>query len=381
MFAVSTVGNVLVGGSTNGFDLFVALKAASVTNSNFTGTYFTGALENDVSGSCGNANCIDSFSGSVAPNGQGVGTQHARLVGFDFSAYDYTSDLVYNFPSSGMYNDKVFEWILGANGLGFLQVGTSTFYTLIIGFQAKPASGSGTLLNPDGIVNAASFAPITNSVAPGEYVALFGSGLASNAKASLLPLPTSLGGAQLAVNGTPAPLYATAPTLITALLPTATPANDFAAFQLNANGSVPSPVTLYTAATAPGVFTSTADGIGPADLFHSDYTFVTQSNPARAGENLFFYATGLGLTNPAVGDGVAAPNPPAMVTDQNLSVDIFDSQGKVTTVKVAFAGLVPGLAGVYQLNFTMPSGVASGVGYLELSTTDGFTSQAKIYSQ
>ncbi len=380
-FAVSTDGNILVGGNPNGFDLFVALKSGSpAANAMFSGTYFTGALENDVSGSCGEANCIDSFYGSAAPGGQGTGTRHSRLVGFNFSAFDFTTDLIYNFSSAGTFNDGVFQWLLGSNGEGVLQVGMGEFYTLIVSFQAAQFSGTGVSLNPQGILNAASFAPITNSVAPGQYVALFGSGLGSSAQASALPLPTTLGGAQIAVNGAAAPLLATSPTLITALVPNATPPNDFAAFQLSSGGSSPSPVTLYTASTAPGVFTSAANGIGPAEVFHSNNTLVTQNSPAAAGETVFFYATGLGATNPPVGDGAAAPsNPPAMVTDTNLSVDIFDSQGNANTATVSFAGLVAGLAGVYQVNFTIPSGTASGSGYLEVGTTDGFTSQSQIF--
>ena len=183
----------------------------------------------------------------------------------------------------------------------------------------------------------------------------------------------------MSVDGTGSPLLATAPTLITGLTPNATPAYDFATFQVNA-GSSSNAVTLYTASTAPGVFTSTANGVGPADLFHTDYTYVTQSSPAAVGETVFFYATGLGATTPVVADGAAAPgSPAATVTDQNLAVDIYDSQGNATTANVAFAGLVPSLAGVYQVNITIPSGVASGQGYLDVNTTDGYTSAAKIF--
>jgi uncharacterized protein (TIGR03437 family) len=381
-FAVSTDGNILVGGNPGGFDLFVGLKSASsVSNNTFSGTYFTGALENDTSGTCGNSNCIDSFYGSVAATGQGSGTQHARDVGFDFSAYDYTSDVTYNFPSSGVFNDGLFQWMLGANGEAVMQVGTGNFYTLILGVQAKVSTSSGLSLNPNGVVNAASFAPITNSIAPGEYVALFGSSLASNGQAASLPLPTNLGNSQMTVNGTLAPLLATSPVLITGMVPNATPPYAYATFQVSTSSSKSNPVTLYTAATAPGVFTSTADGIGPADLFHLNYTYVTQNSPMTAGESVFFYATGLGATNPVVADGAAAPSvsPLAIVTDTNLAVDFFDSQGNVTTANVGFAGLVPGLAGVYQVNITVPSGVASGMGYLEVNTTDGYTSQAKVF--
>ncbi len=381
-FAVSTDGNILLGGSANGFDLFVGMKSASsVSNNTFGGVYFNGALENDASGSCGVTNCIDSFYGSIASNGQGAGTEHLRDTGFAFSVFDYTLDVGYSFPSNGVYNDGLFEWMLGAGGEGLLQVGTGEFYTLIVGFQAQQFSGTGVFLNPDGIENSASFAPITNSVAPGEYVILFGSGLATSAQATTLPLPATLGGSRATVDSTSAPLLGTAPTLLNVLLPNETPTYSFATFQVTGNSSPSNQVTVYTASTAPGVFTSTANGVGPADVFHSNYTYVTQSSPAVAGEPLFFYATGLGATTPVVPDGAAAPSSPsaAMVNDPNLFVDIYDSSGNFNSVQIDFAGLTPTLAGVYQVNFTVPSGVASGIGYLEVSTTDGYTSEAKIY--
>lgn len=381
-FAVSTDGNILLAGNPNGYDLMVGVKAASsVTNATYAHTYFQGGLENPVD-SCGQTNCMDSFYGSVLPNTLGQGTQHERLVGFDFTAFDYTSDLIYSFPSNGVYNDGVeFEWLLSANGEALLQVGLDGYYTLITQFQAPSFSGSGAYINPDGIVNSASFAPITNDVAPGEYVSLFGTSLATTASATSLPLPATLGGATVAVNSISAPLLSTSSTLVNAFVPNETElANGgygYAVFQGSTNS-----VTLYTASTAPGVWTSTANGIGPADVFHGNYTYVTANSPAAIGEGLFFYANGLGATTPAVADGAAAPSSPlATVNDPYLAIDIYDSTGNDTVVTTFTAVLAPSLAGVYQVNFTVPAGIAAGECYLDVSTTDGYTSEAKIYIQ
>jgi len=386
-FAVSPDGNILVGGNPNGFDLLVAVRSASsVSNATFIGTYFQGALENDVQSPCSSdCNSIDSFYGSMALNGIGDGTEHLRDTGFDYSAYDYTSDVPYNFASNakGIYNDGEFEWMLSANGEALLQVGDAGFYTLVVAFQAQTYSGTGVFLNPVGIVNSASFAPITNDVAPGEYVTLFGSGMGTTAGAPSLPLPDTLGGASVMVDSIPAPLLLASAGLLNILLPNETPTYDFATFVVSVGSASSKPVTVYTASTAPGVFTSTANGVGPADVFHLNYTYVTSANPAVAGETLFFYATGLGATTPSVPDGAAAPStlPLAQVNDPNLEVDIFDSSGNDTTVTIASAVLVPTLAGVYQINFTVPSGLASGTAYLDVGTTDGYTSEAKISIQ
>jgi uncharacterized protein (TIGR03437 family) len=384
-FAVSKDGNLLVGGNPNGFDLWVAVRSAtSVSNATFVGTYFQGALENTIQSDCStDCNSMDAFYGSMALNGEGAGTQHLREAVWDIPVFDYTSDVNYGFPSSGVYNDgALFEWMLSANGEALLQVGIAPYYTLIVAFQAQTYSGTGVFLNPIGIVNSASFAPITNSLAPGEYVTLFGSGLGTAAPALSLPLPDTLGGASVTVDSVSAPLLSASPGLLNIFLPNETPPYDLATFGVSVGGSNSNQVTLYTASTAPGVFTSTANGIGPADLFHLNYTYVTAANPAVAGETLFFYSTGLGMTTPVVPDGAAAPSSPlAQVYDPNLEVDIFDSSGNDTTVTIASAALVPTLAGVYQINFMVPSGLASGEGYLDVGTTDGFTSEAKIFIQ
>jgi uncharacterized protein (TIGR03437 family) len=376
-FAVSADGNILVGGSPNDYDLLVAVRSASsVSNATFIGTYFQGALENDVN-TCGQPNCIDSFYGAAALNGIGQGTEHLRDVGYNFTAYDYTSDVAYSVPSNGLSSSSAFESIYAANGEAALLIGLNGYYTLIVEFQAPSDSGKGVYLNPLGIVNSASFAPITNSVAPGEYVTLFGSGLGNAAGAQTLPLPLTLGSASVTVDSVSAPLLSTSSGLLNIFMPNETPPYDFATYQVDGSSNQ---VTVYTASTAPGVFTSTANGIGPADVFHLNYTYVTAANPAVAGETLFFYSTGLGTTSPPVADGAAAPSSPlASVTDANLEVDIYDSAGNDTSVTIGGAALVPTLAGVYQINFTVPSGLASGEGYLDVGTTDGYTSEAKIY--
>lgn len=390
-FAVSPDGNILVGGSPNDFDLLVAIRStSSATNAGFIGTYFQGALENNIE-SCGQPNCMDSFYGSMALNGQEAGTEHLRETGYNFAAFDYTSDVAYNIASNGTYNDGVYQWFLSANAEAFLQVGVAScssantvcYYTLVVGFQVPTFTGTGVFLNPIGIVNSASFAPITNSVAPGEYVTLFGSGLGSTATATTLPLPTTLGGSTVTVDSVSAPILVAESGLLNIFMPNETPPYDFATYQVSNGGKNSSQITLYTASTAPGVFTSTANGVGPADVFHLNYTYVTQANPAVIGETLLFYSNGLGATTPPVADGAAPPStsPLASVNDPNLEVDIFDSVGNDTLVTITSAVLAPNLPGVYQINFVVPAGVAAGEGYLDVGTTDGFTSEAKIFIQ
>jgi uncharacterized protein (TIGR03437 family) len=379
---VSQDGNLMLGGSPAGFDIFVGVKAGSgLTNGSFQGTYLFAGLENsDASGGSGTPNFIDSFYGSRNSNGQGTAITHLRLVGFDFVAYDYTTDETFNFASDGTFNDGTLQNLLGANGQAGIAVGTGPDYSLTLQLQAKQVSGTGVFLNPLGIVNSASFAPITNSVAPGEVVTLFGSGLASaTLQAGALPLPQTLGGVQVMVNRTPAPLFFVSSTQISIVVPFDIPAFDLATFIVTNNGIASNPVTLYTAPTAPGVFSTTQNGVGPAAVTHANGTLVSASNPATVGETLVLYLTGLGSVTPSVSDGAAGPLKPLSNVDASVTVELQDVKGNYyTSPNVSFAGLAPGFAGLYQVNFVVPSRVPSGQAYVNVGTDDAYTTETKI---
>src|SRR5258708_37370894 len=129
----------------------------------------------------------------------------------------------------------------------------------------------------------------------------------------------------------------------------------------------------------------TWDEITPAAVTHANGAMVTQSNPAKAGETLVVYVNGLGAVSPGVSDGAAAPTSPlSKVVDQNVLVEIQDQNGNFYSTTLVFAGLAPTFAGLYQINFPMPSGsnaVPSGQAWLNIGTTDSYTTEAKLFVQ
>jgi uncharacterized protein (TIGR03437 family) len=389
-FAVSSDGNILVAGSASGFDLFVGVKApsGSASNSAYQGTYYSAALENDASGLANGANLLDSFYGSTLALGQGNLIMHQRLDYFDSLSYDNTIDDVYNLAADGTYSDANFRTMTGAAGQGVLQVGLNDFYTLAVSFQAKQYTGSAPFINPVEIWNAASFAPITNPVAPGEYVSIFGTNLSSTTKsAPSYPFLTNLGGVQVMVNGVAAPIGYVSATQINFVMPFATPVYSFAQFQVINGNAQSNLVTVYTSASAPGVFSLTNNGgdfapaVGPAAVTHADASLVTQASPAVAGETLVLYVTGLGAVSPAVQDGSAAPSQPlSYAVDTSIGIDIEDQAFiRYPSPSITYAGLAPGYAGLYQINFVVPSGVPSGLQWVNVGTSAAYTSEAKIY--
>jgi hypothetical protein len=94
---------------------------------------------------------------------------------------------------------------------------------------------------------------------------------------------------------------------------------------------------------------------GPAVVHSSDFTLVTPSHPALAGEMLSLFATGLGPTVPAVPPG--DPFPPAPLARVNSPV-VVTVNGRPAEVlaAVGFPGSVDG----YQVNFRLPSDAAPG---------------------
>lgn len=392
-FYVSADGTLLLGGDPNGFDIIFGMQSlsTSATNGVYTGTYYNAALENDASDVADGNNAIDSFYGSnLALGSQGAAISHLRLYFFGESAYDYTTDEGYNFGSQGSYNDGFYQYQLGVNGQVLLMVGYGSEYSLTVNLLAQSTQATSVFIDPLSIFNAASYAPITNSVAPGEFITIFGSGLASSTQsASSLPLPTTMGTTQVTVNGTAAPLDYVSPTQINFLIPTGTSvtAADFATFQVTNNGVKSNPVTVYLNLTAPGVFTLTnldgtyPPGTGPAAVQHADYSLVTTENPAVAGETLILYVTGLGAVTPPVPDGAAAGSNPVSTVNEDIEIDLYDQNGVDSSATVVFAGLTPGLAGLYQINFVVPSGVASGPASLGISTNEAYTNEAFLFMQ
>lgn len=355
---VSADGAVLLGGSGTGFDMILGIQALSgdVTKV-YQGLYFYADLTYDASG-----DSVDLYTES---GGRNIQSDNSYIYASENESWDgslYATDItnvapVESFGPEGVATQAAYYRVVGAGGQMYFTVGRANVYFLSVGVHARPVTGSGVFLSPYGVVDAANLAPTPNPIVPGEFLSLFGSGFAaSTTGASSIPLPTTLAGVQVLINGRPAPLSFVSSNQINAIVPYATKER-YAAVHVVANGRSSNIVTLYTRDANASVYTVPAGGAGTAAVLHADYSPVTQSNGARPGETVLVFLTGLGATSPPTADGVAAPANPLSVVPaaMTLGAEVGDYDANIS-----FAGLAPGFAGLYQINLVIPRDVILG---------------------
>jgi uncharacterized protein (TIGR03437 family) len=203
-------------------------------------------------------------------------------------------------------------------------------------------------------VNAASFEA---GLTPGSAATAFLDGILDSDQvipATAIPLPTTLGGVAVFVNGAPAPLYAVSRDQVNFQAPFGLAAPGPAAVEIRRNGAPLAAANTGVLAFQPGVFSY--EGTTNAIVVHnSDYTLANEARPAEEGENVFFYATGLGPVSGPPPTGDAAPVSPLAQAATAPEVAIAGIR-----CDVQFAGLAPGLVGVYQVNIRIPEGVPPG---------------------
>ncbi len=366
---VSADGSFFVAGGTSAYDMVLGVKAAP--GATMSGIYFTGYLENYAAGTSSDG--ISSKQGASNMVNANDELSHERINEGARNFYDSTGHYQFNFGPDGIETYSDSYWALGAGGSIVISSGRGSDYWLWIYVKSIPMNLTGNYLNPQGVTNAASSAPFTASFAPGEFITLYGNGFTNTSLTSSPPFQNSLGGVQVTVNGTPAPLYLVSPTQINAMIPYSAP-SDGSLMEIKVTG-IPNSAFVYSGPTDPGVFTyPTPGGIGVGAMIrNSDGSIVTETNPVIAGEAVQIYCSGLGSVTPAVITGAAAPVETLSHTDNAVGVYIDG-----VSADVLFSGLAPGFAGLYQVNVKIPNGLTSGDHTLEITTRYSDSYQAII---
>jgi uncharacterized protein (TIGR03437 family) len=163
------------------------------------------------------------------------------------------------------------------------------------------------------VVNGAS--SVTGAVAPGEFVAIYGTSLGPSA--GLGGTAKGLANVHATFNGIEAYLTYASASQINALVPYGVGSKADVVVKYNGNTSNTFPLAVTTA--APGIFTQQY-GAGQVWALNNDYTFNSSANPVARGGWVAFWATGQGAVSPAGVDGETITDPKNVVIPVKVTV-------------------------------------------------------------
>src|SRR6202020_248291 len=93
------------------------------------------------------------------------------------SITDYTYDDSVSFSGNSFANTFA-RYIVGDGGAVEITSGIGPYLGLSVAVQSPSFTPTGVYIYPNGVINAASSAPFTASIVPGELLTLYGSNLA-----------------------------------------------------------------------------------------------------------------------------------------------------------------------------------------------------------
>jgi uncharacterized protein (TIGR03437 family) len=208
-----------------------------------------------------------------------------------------------------------------------------------------------------GLVNAASYA---SGVAPGELVAVFGTGFGVSPIAVATYqtdgyLPVEVGSTRVYFDGVAAPMIYSYDGQVSAVAPYEI--SEATEVQVEYQGVRSQPVAIPVSASLPGIYCYSG-GTGQAVAINIDSGGAgsfNQDQPAASGTYISFFITGEGLLSVPWADGMLPTGPSFPSPAGAVSVTFG---GVVSNCSYNFVGLV--YAGVTQVNACVPAGAPAG---------------------
>ncbi len=236
-------------------------------------------------------------------------------------------------------------------------------YDASIAVFSDPAGGPPPNVNSGGLVNGASFSGA--DLTAGGVAAIFGANLApSVALASSVPLPTTLAGVSVEINGLPAPLLFVSPGQIDFQIPWQFASDSQVTVTVVLNGASSAPQTFPLVPAGPAIFSVNSQGTGQGAVQIANTSILAAppgsipgatTQPASRGGYITIYCTGLGaVSNPPASGAIASANPLSL-TLATPTVTIGGVPAPVT-----FSGLAPGFVALYQVNAQVPQSAPTG---------------------
>jgi uncharacterized protein (TIGR03437 family) len=193
-------------------------------------------------------------------------------------------------------------------------------------------------------------------LAPGMIVQIFGQDLAGGQAQPPLQdgrLPDAFNNVTVQVGALRAPLYFLSPGQINAQIPFELNPDQQYPVVVRSGGALSVAEVISVVSVQPGV---AAFPDGRAIAQDESFQLITDSNPARRGRSIILYLVGMGATRPGVVSGVLSPAATLASVAEPPQVTI---DGRAA--RILFAGLTPGLVGLYQINVEVPADSAPGL--------------------
>lgn len=217
-----------------------------------------------------------------------------------------------------------------------------------------------------GAVHGATFDP-TRPVSPGTIISLFGDQLSFGfEQAQSVPLPTEMAETSVTVNGVPAPLFFVSFGQINLQIPYGTPSGAVK-IQVKRGDMVGNEILAQIDTRSAGIFRlnigeygairNATQGNFPLPVEIGQQIGIATA-PARPGDVLEIFATGLGPVSPEVATGEAAPGGP-LATAVDMPIVNFGRLAFGPLETPLFVGLTPGFVGLFQINVTVPPQAAT----------------------
>jgi peptidyl-prolyl cis-trans isomerase A (cyclophilin A) len=283
-------------------------------------------------------------------------------------------------PFAAPYNEMPLQNYTGGSVSQSMLILCSGIYVL----------GAPPRIADNGILSATNFGGY-NYAAPGSYIEIYGSNLAGESARGWATAdfrnntaPTTLDEVSVTINGQPAFVNFVSRGQINVQVPaTATLSGDVPVV-VSYLGQPSQTMMLRMRGLAPGLLAPASFRVDDRQyvvaLRANSTTFISNGNipnvpaaPAAPGETITLYGSGFGAVTPgsAAIAGVIASGTSAIAATLRVRIGGQDAA-------LSYAGLAPGLVGVYQFNVVVPANAPSGDQRLEM-TVDGEALPQTLY--
>ena len=330
--AVDAVGNAYIPGFREGSLTKINSSATALS----FGTAILGDQRSPIAVDANGNAWATGGASATSPNANGWTTGPEFLVSLNSTGTKLTYSALYPFGTVAQS--------IAVDPSGFVHVAGLT------GFVSAIAPTTAPSMKIFGFQNAAG-GSVTARISPAEVISIYGPGIgpstATSAPLSGKPgsfsYPKTVAGVQVTINGMNMPLLYVSANQINAVVPMEVAPGAAATVRVINGTSVSPDYPVWIVNAAPEAFPT---------VLNQDFTFNSQTHPAKAGTAVTFYATGWQSNFAPLVDGQVATAAQDVChgTCQLLWINVTNSVG-VPAARVLYGGAAPDIvAGVSQIN-------------------------------